>query len=323
MENTMAITSSVNDAGSMNYSRQDVALALSLGKLKSSLMLAGVITNYSELARQQGSRMAGKVRITEVGKHTVKNKVAQTKATPSQVALTKEDIDIDQHKYVDFVVESAAALVVGNEKMTLSRTTENAILDLAEAIEAHVFSKYTNAGTTLTVSAAGKDLLRTVRKTVVQKKFNFALPTYGFWGAEAESGFLNVDAFTKVNEAGTNEALRNAAIGRIFGINNFTHNATPTIAGSPSREVELVLQADGMGIAFVPMDSADLPAEFKENGALASALTLEDDFGNAVYSMRLVSQYSQDWMGARVQIDTMFGADVVRDDLVIAVLLAI
>lgn len=323
MEPTQAITTLPTDAGSMNYSRQDIALALSLQRLRASLMLSGVITNYSQQAREQGSRMAGKVRINEVGKHTVKNKVAQVKATPSQVALTKNDIDIDQHKYVDFVVESAAGLVVGNSKLTLSRTTENAVFDLAEAIEAHVFSKYVDAGTTLTVSAAGKDLLRAVRKKIIQKKFNMAQPTWGFWGAEAESGFLNVDAFTKVNEAGTNEALRNAAIGRIFGINNFTHNNVPTIAGSPSREVELVLQADGMGIAFVPMDSADLPAEFQENGALASALTLEDDFGNAIYSMRLVSQYSQDYMGARVQIDTMFGADVVRADQVIAVLLAV
>lgn len=319
----MAITSSPTDAGSMNYSRQDVALALSLAKLKNSLMLTGVITNYSQQAREQGSRMAGSVRITEVGKHEVKNKVAQVKATPSQVPLTKEDITIDQHKYVDFVVESAAGLVVGNSKLTLSRTTENAILDLADAIEAHVFSKYTDAGLTINTSAAGKDLLRAVRKQVIKKKFNMALPTWGFWGAEAESGFLNVDAFTKVNEAGTNEALRNAAIGRIFGINNFTHNNVPIIAGSPEKEVQLVLQADGMGVAFVPMDSADLPAEFQENGALASALTLEDDFGNAVYSMRLVSQYSQDYMGSRVQIDTMFGADVVRADQVIAVLLSI
>lgn len=319
----MAITGTGTDAGAMDYSRQDVAIALALGKLRNSLMLVGSMVNYSQEARNQGSRMASKVRINEVGTHTVKNKVAQVKATPSQVALTKNEITIDQHKYVDFVVESAASLVVGDEKLTLSRTTENAILDLADSIEAAALAKYTSAGTTLTVSAAGLDLLRTVKKTMTQKKFNPSVRTFGFWGANAEYGFLGVEQFTKVNEAGTTEALRNAQIGRIFGVDNFTHNAMPTVDGSPNQEVQLILQPEGMGIAFVDMSSSDLPVEFQENGALASALTLEDDMGRAIYSMRLVSQYDQDYMGSRVQIDTQFGVDVVRDELVIAVLLAI
>lgn len=319
----MAVTSSATDAGSLNYSRQDYAIALALGKLRNSLIATALATNYSEEARNQGSRFGGSVRIPEVGKHTVQDKAPQTKITPKQVALSKNDIAIDQHKVVDFVVESAAALVVGNEKLTLSRTLENAVLDIADSVESFVLGKYVSAGNTINTSLAGKKLLRDVRKQVIKSKFNLAADTFAIWGAEAEYGFLDVDNFVKVNEAGSSEALRNAALGKLFGLNNYTHNNVPLVSGSPEKEVGLVFQREGLGVAFVDMDSADLPQEFKENGAFANTMTLEDDFGNSIYTMRMVSQYDQDYMGTRIQVDTQFGADIVREELVIAVLLAL
>lgn len=311
-------TTNITDAGSLNASVQDKAIALSLGRLRASLVAAGLITNYSAEAAKQGSRFASSVRVPKRGTHVVKDKTPNADATSDATTNDYTDLLINKHKYIDFVVEDWGALFAGDEKNMLSGTVTDAIGQLAEAIEADILALYTEAGRTLGTSNAGLSdaLLREIRKNATRDKFPLMEATVGIWGAKGQSDFLGIDKLVKVNESGQTEAMRNAAIGRIYGVDNYVSNLVPYVAGSPDREHGMVFQKQGLGIAFMDMSLADLPEEFQGQGVLMKTMTLNDDYGNPIYSMRMTAGYDQDKMGTRVQLDVIYGVKVIRPELV-------
>lgn len=318
-----AITASPTDSGSANYARQDVALARSLDRLRQDLALTAAITNYSQDARDQKTRMAANVRVPKRGTHTVKTKAAQTNATSSNTTAEKVDLPIDKHRYVDFVVEDFAAMFVGDGGNYLSGTVQDAVDSLAEDIESYVWANYADSDVINELNSVGSqlddDFFISLVGEMMSNKFNTQFPTYGFWGARAVQDFLKINKFTKVNESGSTRALREAIMGAVYGINHYKHNGSPALPGSPASEVGLVFQSAALGIAFMDMNLADLPAEFQGAGVLMKTLVLEDDYGNAAYSMRMTAGYSQDAMGTRIQLDTIFGTKVIRPELLLVV----
>lgn len=314
-------TATISDSGSLNASVQETALALSLGRLRASLVATALITNYSNEAKNQGSRMASNVRVPKRGTHTVKDKAVNVAATSDGTTNDYVDLTLNKHKYIDFIVEDFGALFAGDNQNYLSGTVLDAIAQLAEAIEADVLGLYTGAGRTLGTSNAGVTdaLLREIRKNATRDKFSMIEPTYGIWGAKGQSDFLGIDKLVKVNESGSSEALRNAEIGRVYGLDNYVSNLVPYVAGSPDRENGMVFQRQGLGIAFMDMSLADLPEIFQGQGVLMQTMTLNDDYGNPAYSIRMTAAYDQDAMGTRVQLDVIYGVKVIRSELVYAV----
>ncbi len=317
MTDTTTITTNAGDAGSMNYHRVDVALAFSLERLRKDLLVTSLITNYSEEARAQGSRFAETVRVPRRGEHTVKTKTPQSAATTSKVTDDKETLTIDTHKYIDFTVEDFGSLFVGNNRGYLTGTLQDAVDKLAETIETSVMALYTGASRQLGTAGAGASvtLIREIRRYSRLDKWPQTVPSYIVWGPYGEEDLLGQDLFVKANESGSDEALVNAFIGRKFGFEHFTSNMVPSLTGTPARESGMAFQSPAMGIAFLDMSTMDLPEEFRGQGTLMRALVMNDDQGRPAYSMRMTSQYDQDAMGTRVQVDTIYGVAVIRDEM--------
>lgn len=318
---TTGIKANATDSGALNYHIQQYALAQGLGRLGYDLVVTKLITNYSAEAKNQGSRFAQNVRVPIRGAVTVQNKVAGTSITPTAVTSTKADIAISNHKTWDILVEDWGSLFAQDGVM------EGYMIDgasaIAEEVEDDVIALYGSASEQIGTAAAGADeaLLRLIRETSRGSTHLFAMnqPTYVVWGVKGEGDLLGETMFVKVNEAGTPDALRNASLGRIFGLDNYSSNKMPTVAGSPTAEHAIAFQRDAMGIAFVDMSLQTIPAAFT-GGVQMAAMTLSDDNGVPAYSLRSIVGYDQLARGTVLSVDTMYGVGVVRSEHLIDVL---
>ena len=308
--------------GSMNFNIVDEALAMSLSRLRSDLLVTSLIKNYTEEARDQGSRFAEQVSIPRRGAITVQDKAQQ--ATISPIALTDdtESLTVNKHKVVDMLLEDWGVLFSGNNTGLLSGYVSDAADSLAEEIEGDVIGNFTGASRVLGSPQGGASsaLIRETRKNSKNDKWQMSEPLYYIWGPEATEDLLGEALFVQVNRSGSDDALTRASLGTKFGFDHFESNLMPTIAGSPGAEHAIAFQEEAMGIAFLPMDMADIPAEFSGAGTFRRSMMLEDDNGRAAYSIRLTASYDANNIGSRVQIDTMYGTNVIRAELLYDVL---
>lgn len=315
MANNYFNSGSAGAAGDVSYEIQDEALAEGLGRLRGVLVAARLVTNYSAEAKAQGSRFAERVRVPIRGAAAVQTKTPGTTITPVQFTDTKADLAINTHSVWDVIIEDYGLLFTGPKKAL--GHMQDAAGQLAEAVDAKILGLYTAAGTVFGSAEAGASaaLIRSVRKQSVKDKWGNVAPKNIIWGPEAIDDLLAVDLFVKANEAGSDEALVNANLGRKFGFNHYEHEGVASVAGSPTAEHALAFQKEGIGLAFMDMDTSDLPEEFKA-ASVQRAMSYDDDNGNPLYQMRMIIGYDQGEMGYRFQVDTMYGVIVTRAALV-------
>lgn len=304
-----------------NYFIQDVALAKGLARLRADLQVAGLITNYTREAVDQGSKFAQSVSVPIYGTNTAKDKVAGVNATTESANSSRGLITINKFKTVDIEVPDAEALFTKDGY--LADLLMNGADALAEAIEADVLGCYVDASRVIGSPKGGASvsLIRTIKKHSRTDKWRQMQPKFVVWGAEGEDDLLSESLFVQANERGDNVGVVNGTIDKKFGFNHIVSNLAPSIAGSPGAEHALAFQKEGIGIAFVPMDNADLPAEVKSAmGVYMRSMILNDDNGNPAYSMRFMVGYSQLAKATILTVDTMYGVKVVRPELVYDVL---
>lgn len=301
-------TASPTTAGSLNYHIQELALARGLGRLDKDLVLTKLITNYSSEAFNQGSRFATKVRVPFRGAGTITDVTEDNQVAVNPVTSTKEDLAIDKYKSWDILIRDNASLMMQEGVMT--DYLRDGATQLAEQIETDVIGLISGAGATVSKASPDKAYLTELRKTARSSShlFSMANPAYIVWGIEAEEKLLQEAMFVKVNESGSDEALRNAYLGRIFGFENYTSNMIPQTNG---QESNFVFQREAMGIAFVDMDLQSVPGAYT-GGVEMIGRTLTDDDGVPTYSMRSIVGYSQRDRGTILTVDTIYGVKVIR-----------
>jgi hypothetical protein len=301
-------TADPTTAGSLNYHIQEFALAMGFGRLTKDLVVTKLITNYSSDAANQGSRFASNVRVPKRGAGTVNNVAEDTAVTPSQVTSTKVDLPINKHKTWDILVRDGGSLFA--QEGLLTGYLMDGAGQLAEQIEADVIAELADASATVTSATVDKAYLAKLRKTSRSASHLFAMgsPSYIVWGPEAEESLLQQDLFVKVNESGSESALRDAFVGKIYGFENYTSNLIAAVNG---QESNLVFQRDALGIAFVDMNLENVPGAYT-GGVNMVAQTYTDDQGVPAYSMRSIIGYSQKDRGTLLTVDTIYGVETIR-----------
>lgn len=308
-------TSGDTDAGSVNYHIQPTALVRGLRRLKSDLVLAKLVTNYSADAAGQGSRFASVVRVPKTGTTSVTDKTPGTAVTYAAAQSAKADISINKHKTVDRLIEDYGLLFA--QPTLLGDYVADAADAIAEQIDTDIAALYASAGAI--VGSAGANLsdavVREVRKTArgTSYKFNLSNPIYFVVGEEAEADLLGIDRFTLANQSGSMEALENAFLGRKYGMDFYTSNLIASVAGTAGAEHNLVFQSDAIGLAFVDMDLMNVPSAFA-GGVDMQTMVMPDDNGVPAYSMRSIIGYDQKERGTTLSVDTVYGVGVVRDE---------
>ena len=306
-------------SGDMTYAINPFAMAKGLERLNYNLVATSLITNYSQEARNQGTRMSAAVRVPIRGALSAVTKTPGSAMTYQQAATTKADITINVHESVDFLVEDYGGLF---DPSTIEGYMVDAGSTLAEAIENDVIALYASAGATKGTATAGIDmaLLGTLQKDAMEAKWRGNEPSYLIVGPEGYYDLWNLAQLTQYNlEGGDQSTFRNGYIGQLGGFETFKSNLIPAVAGSPTGEHCMAFQREAMGIAFVDMSTNGLPAGFGA-GVSIQPMNKEDDNGNLIYSMRSIVGYSQTNRGMSVSVDSIWGVGVVRSALLFDVL---
>lgn len=306
--------------GSLDAFILPVALAGGLETLKNDAVVAGLVDNYSDVAKAQGaSRVGASVRIPMVGGLTAGNKTANSQSAIQANTSTKYDIPITTFKTVDVLVEDYGMLFVNpTYAQDLVREAMNAIVT---AVETAVIANYASAGSQLGTPEAGAsaNLVRAIAKKASELKWGSAVKNV-VWGNEGTFSLLADTIFTaSLSSAGDVSGIRQGKIGQLYGLQNYTSNLMPAVTGSPDAEHALAFRSGGIGIAFCDMSLQNLPEAYA-SGVSMRAMDIKDDNGKPVYSARVIFGYNQLYKGMLLTVDTLFGTAVLDSNRVIDIL---
>ncbi len=127
-------------------------------------------------------------------------------------------------------VQRSVPIAITGKDLTLSVTdftrkfTAGAVLALGEYVNNDLLGLYTDIPYWYGVSGTTPDALKDIADTRLVLQDNKAPGNQRslVMNNEAEAAFLTLDPLVKVNEAGTNQALREAAIGQVYKIGMFS-----------------------------------------------------------------------------------------------------
>lgn len=122
---------------------------------------------------------------------------------------------------------------------------------------------------------------------------------YAVLSPEAVSKVLTDDLLVKANESGSTDALRNAAIGRVFGIENYESQVFGYGAGDAGQADGVVFHRSAVVFASRPLD--------KPMGLPADQVAVENFEG---IGLRVVKDYDIDKKQDVVSIDILLGIGV-------------
>ena len=138
--------------------------------------------------------------------------------------ITEETVPVTLDKLVTVDVAATAVETATNLEDLNRAFIEPAAAALAEKINADGLQLY--AEVPAVVNASGHDLaaLAAVRKAMNLRR----IPTSGrvaVWDPEADAAFATLPALVNAEKSGSVEALREGAIGRVFGMDNYMSQA--------------------------------------------------------------------------------------------------
>lgn len=189
--------------------------------LTATMVIPGSIMDMSS---QVGKGM-DKLKIPRFGNFTVANKVAGTAVDAQINAFSTDDLDLDKHQVVQFLVEKHASV---QAKIAVEQAyIEQAARDLAAKMDLDLYTilasgpsaaapdhivQFANTPT----NTLGKADFLAARKLLSNAKVPMEMRTCLISPLQ-ESEILAISEFVRVDETGGSAALRNGMIGRLFG----------------------------------------------------------------------------------------------------------
>jgi hypothetical protein len=184
--------------------------------LTASAVLPGSVLDYSA---QVGPGM-DRLKIPRFTNFTVKTKAENTATTNEDLAFATDNLDLNQHKYVRFLVEDIASLQA--KVAVVDQYVSQAARDLAAEMDAYVIGVI-DAG----VSAAAPDHILAAGSTrkddiiAARETLNLAnVPMdrrFMLIGPDVEAEILAITDFVEVQKYGSADAIQNGELGRLFG----------------------------------------------------------------------------------------------------------
>lgn len=236
--------------------RPEIWSATLLTALRKALVYAGptvVNRDYEGEIRDAGDT----VRITSISDPTISTYTPNsTSVSPEELSDAARTLLVDQCKYFAFYVDDVdARQAAGN---VMPEAMSRAAYKLADVVDQYVAGFYTGAIAANTVASSGspQDVFTTVTdaydKVLVPLRTKLSranVPTAGRYvivSPEFHSKLLLDNRFIKVNEAGTEEGLRNGMVGRAAGFDILESNNVP----NPSGNVHVIQAGVSMAVSF-------------------------------------------------------------------------
>lgn len=252
------------------------------------------------------------VRIGKVGTLTAVDKAAGAAVTRQNPAATSQDLVLDKYKIVPFVIEDVARAQANQSAM--DKQVSEAVRALAEQFETDIIAAcVAAAGTQVGVygTDASEALLLAIRKALADAKAPQAAAKHAVWQTKDVNALLTTASgkFSKANERGdAGEALREASLGRLYGIDHYESQLVPAIAGAPVQTQNIALVGSACQVAVRPLPP---PPE----GVGAKGAVVSDPISGL--SVKITSQYDIDNVGLATNVEVLYGVKVVRPELVV------
>lgn len=276
-----------------------------LDQVRANIILARLV------ARDYENELAGlgdTVRIGKIGTLSAVDKVAGTSVTRQASTGSSQDLVLDKHKIVPFVVEDVARAQANPDAMV--KQTAEAARALAEQLESDLFAAIVAAAGT-TVGTAGTDAstatLLLVRKALADAKCPQGAPKHAIWATKDANALLGVSAnsiMVKANERGdAGEALREGQLGRAYGLEHYESTMVNVVAGSPATTQNVAFTPGAVQLAVRPINA--------QSPGMQSAFESDPVSGLAV---RVTAGYDMDAVGMAMNVELLYGIKVVRPE---------
>ena len=231
----------------------DVISSRAQSYLQQESKFKGLLTSYSDMV-VPGSKS---VEIPRAGGFTVGSKAENTAADATSVTWSTDTINLDQHKYIQWLIEDIASAqavvrVVEENVMRASKDMANDydlflvnLLEAASAAAPDHRIAYANAATIQeTDILAGRQLL--IEQNLDPSTFSLAV------APAQEAEMLKLSNFIDASKYGAGSPLANGEIGRVFGARVIVSNNIESL-----KSLMFVDSAVGYADQFGPRFQSD------------------------------------------------------------------
>jgi hypothetical protein len=260
----------------------DVIAREALVLLQSNLVATRLFDRQFESDLNKGAKVGDTIRVRRRGAGVV-DEYNGSSITVRDIQETSYTITLEKHFDASIKITSselALELKDFSEQVLAPRMVE-----MGEKIDSYALTKLLDipniAGPSETAPAALPDSIADmalVEKTLNDLKVPMR-PRFQIVSTEYKATLLGVDAFTKVNESGSDDALRDAALGRLMGFESFMAQNVDTSTHTSGTQTSAALSAlAAKGATSIAYDT----------GAVAAGTILEGDilvisgYGNVV-----------------------------------------
>ncbi len=271
----------------------------SLEYLKNNTVMARLVRrDYDDEIAKEGDT----VRITKFTGLTVKSKSGDFEIEkPDQ---DKVDVKLDQHRYIGFAIDDVAKFL--NSVDIQNDLMQEGIAKIGEDIDAQLIALIEN-DVTQSTGSAGTDataaLLLAARKVLNDAKAPL-MDRFAVWSPKDEAALLGDEKFANSSYSADSGIIKEAALGRKYGIDNFMDQQVETSGSSPISTYNCVFQRGAFVLATRPM--ALPPQSTGVNAFYAS----QDGVG-----LRVMVSYNHIKGGYVCTVDVLFGVKTLRPEL--------
>lgn len=287
----------------------EIWAATALGYLKANTVMARLVNrNFEPLVANQGAT----INVPRRGTLVVNDKIANTAITLQTPTADTIPLTLDKYKEVSFLVEDIAAAQANQD--VINGYVEDGFKLIAEQMDSDILALYSGFSTTPIDATGGPSDLAGVgvrAQTVIEanRLLNIAkapnTDRYIVWHSSAEAEILNKEKFTSADFGDPGTAVREAIVGRKFGLTHLMSQNVPTAGGECKN---LAFHRDAIMMATRP-----LPIPPAGTGVTAAVMG-EDGFG-----VRAMYGYSIEHKGMIVSLDVLYGVAEMRDAFAIVV----
>ena len=194
-----------------------------LPRLMENLVFPNLV--YKDFSGEFARNLGDKIQVRKPVKLEANDFNAATGITAQDIKEESVEVTLDKIATVDVDITAIQGALNIND---INRQfIEPAAVALAQKINGEGLGLYQDipyiCGTAGTTPGTLTDLAN-VRKVLNGNKAPVS-PRYAVWDTEADAKFTTIDAIVNAEKSGTTEALREGAIGRVFGLNNYMSQA--------------------------------------------------------------------------------------------------
>jgi hypothetical protein len=282
-----------------------------LDVLRANLVLCKRVARDYKFNDEQSQ---GKViNIPYPGKFTMQKKSANTPATTQvPVGGTTFPVTLSEHGYVDFIVEDVAEAQANAPLM--DRYINPAMIAIAEGLESDLFTLLPSFSHSIGTPGTDIDKATIIEaREQLNAQKNPSTSRTMIVSDKDEAALLNDSTLATFFAFAQPGAVKEGAIGHLYGFDLFPSQLVPTVAGTPVTTRNVAFHEDAIVLATRPFRGIPEGA-----GAGAQAYTQVDEQSGLL--IRVIFQYSMGDRGARVGFDILYGFAKLRDEAAVLVL---